>query len=354
MKKISVMSICLLICLLAHLYLWLPGEGRIAVAKTKLIRYFPEQNLYFKTFPKIDVDEEDSIYAVDNREHLVFKFNKDGELLNKFGGWGQGPGELQWPADVSIDKSTGQIFVKDNTGIVMYEPGGSFIRRIRTFTGIINFEAAYGRITALEPIPGKRDLIGLYDYQGTRINSIGQKYDLNYSLCKEIEPAVVDRMVNDGAALFDGNYIYYVSYVFGEIRVYDLSGKLISEKKISGPGHLAEYREEYRKIFFEKGVKKNSDGTVTNWRIFNDACLNGDYLYLLMLGYITGGSYEILKVNKKTLEIRERIILPDGIYPEMVRVISKNERNVLLFAISFRDEINEAFMIGIFKKEGLR
>lgn len=353
MKKLSVIGICIL----PLLFLWSNESKRIEVTTVKLTAHFPQQSIYFKTLPKIDLDKEGLIYAVDNREHTVFKFNRDGELLANFGRWGQGPGELQWPANISVDKSTGLIFVKDNTGIVMYDPQGSFIRRVRTFTQILNFDAAHGRIAVLEPIPGKQDLIGLYDYQGQRINSIGQKYDLDYSLSKEIAPGLLDRIANDGAALFDGNYVYYVSYLFGEIRVYDLSGLLMLEKKLSGPGNLEKYREQYRKIFFEKGVKKNSDGTVTNWRIFGDACLDGGYLYLLMLGYVTGDVYEVLVVDKKSLEIRERIILPDSIYPEMVRVFPSNEKNSISFAVSYQDKTNGAFMIGIFqkyKKEGLR
>lgn len=350
MKKIIVISFCLLF----FLNLWSSEVKRVSVTKVKLERSFPQQHVYFKSIPVVDTDKAGFIYAVDNREHTLFKFDREGKLLAKIGGWGQGPGELQWPAKISVDKSTGQIFVKDNIGIVMYDPQGSFLRRIRTFTGILNFEASLGKIMVLEPIPGKQDLIGVYDYQGTRINSIGQKYELDYSLSKEIGPGSLDRMVNDGAVLFDGNYIYYVSYVFAEIRIYDSSGLLISEKKLSGPGNLEKYREEYRKIFFEKGVKKNSDGTITNWRIFNDACLNGDYLYLLMLGYITGSTYEVLVIDKKSLEIEERMILPDDIYPEMVRVIPTDGKNSILFAISFQGKINGDIMIGIFKKEGLK
>lgn len=76
-----------------------------------------------------------------------------------------------------------------------------------------------------------------------------------------------------------------------------------------------------------------------------------------MLGYVTGDVYEVLVVDKKSLEIRERIILPDSIYPEMVRAMPSNEKNSISFAVSFQSKTNGAFMVGIFqkyKKEGLR
>jgi|GEM_PF-912044 len=339
-------------CFLSLLILWASEGEKTPAAELKLVGSFPEDNFYFPSFPFIDIDKEGCIYAVDNRKHTIYKFDKKGNLLAKFGGWGQGPGELQWPAKISVDKKFGQIFVKDNTGIIMFGPKGDFIRRIRTFTGILNFDVGNGRIVTLEPIPGKKDLIGLYDYWGMKIKSIGQKYDLDYSISKEIAPGHLDRLVNDGAVLLEENYVYYVSYVFGEIRIYDLSGRLISEKKLSGPGDLQKYREQYRRLFFEDGLKRNKDNTVTGWRILNDACLYGGNLYLLMLGYITDGSYQIFIVDNKSLEVKKRMILPASICPEMIRVFPLNERSAPLFLASFQDQASGSCLLGILKEEG--
>uniref|UniRef100_UPI004049D888 hypothetical protein n=1 Tax=Candidatus Saccharicenans sp. TaxID=2819258 RepID=UPI004049D888 len=107
-------------------------------------------------------------------------------------------------------------------------------------------------------------------------------------------------------------------------------------------------------MFFKYGLKKNKDNTVPSLRIINDACLDGDYLYLLLLGYVTGGRYEILAVDKKSLEIKKRLVLPERLSPEFVRVIHLNERNKIIFYISFQDELTGNYLIGILKEEGER
>ncbi|MGQ9800399.1 MAG: 6-bladed beta-propeller [Candidatus Saccharicenans sp.] len=210
MKKTLLLSILIIWSILCALTL-----EKVSVAELKMISSFPNQEIFFRTFPKIDVDRGGCVHAVDNREHMVFKFSKDGDLLLKFGGWGQGPGELQWPAKIAVDKITGEIFIKDNTGIAVFDAKGNFVRWIRTFTGILNFYTGSSRIIVLESTPGKKDLVGVYHYQGKLVQSIGQKYDLDYSLSKEISPYHLDRIANDGAVFSEGELVYYVSYLFG-------------------------------------------------------------------------------------------------------------------------------------------
>jgi len=338
--------------LVIWLFLGVLALEKIPQAELKLVSSFPSQEIFFRSFPIIDVDNDGCIYAVDNREHFVFKFNKDGDLLFKFGGLGQRPGELQWPSKISVDQKTGEIMIKDNNGIEVFDAKGNFVRRIRTFTGINNFYAGSSKILALVTIPGEKSLVNVYDYHGNLVQSIGQKYNLEYSLSKEISPYLLDQIVNAGSVLSDGELIYYVSYLFGEIKTFDFSDRVILEKKLTGVNGLEKYRERYREMIFKYGLKKNKDGTVTNWRIINDACLDGDYLYLLMLGYVTGGRYEILAVDKKSLEIKKRFVLPKGFVPEFIRSVRLN--NKLNFVVSFQEESTGYYLIGILKEEGKR
>jgi len=96
-------------------------SGEILKEKLVLVKTFPEDGLPTKAVPWIDVDSKGNIYAVGNREHSIFKFSREGKQLLTFGGWGQGPGELQWPADISIDKDLDQVFIRDNIGISIYD-----------------------------------------------------------------------------------------------------------------------------------------------------------------------------------------------------------------------------------------
>lgn len=48
---------------------------------------------------EFDIDGEGNIYIVafKNTKNFVYRFNKKGDLLNSFGRYGQGPGEIEWP-----------------------------------------------------------------------------------------------------------------------------------------------------------------------------------------------------------------------------------------------------------------
>lgn len=125
----------------------------IEAQKEKLIisKTFPEEGVYFKAVPTIDVDEAGNIYAVGNREHMVFKFSPDGKLLLKFGGMGQGPGELQWPYYLSISKNLKLILVEDDIGVSFFSEDGIFIKRFRVFSPISSIYASPNKIYLLQP-----------------------------------------------------------------------------------------------------------------------------------------------------------------------------------------------------------
>jgi hypothetical protein len=326
-------------------------SGEILKEKLVLVKTFPEDGLPTKAVPWIDVDSKGNIYAVGNREHSIFKFSREGKQLLTFGGWGQGPGELQWPADISIDKDLDQVFIRDNIGISIYDSEGTYINRIRTFIPLLSLCAIHNGVILLQPAPDKKEMINVYDSQGKLISSFGEKYQVNYSLSKEIEPNFLDRIADMGKILSDGEYIYYVSYVFGEIQVFDFSGKLVRRKKITGIRNLEKVTRDYERLFFKEGIKKNKDGTITIRQVFNDSYLAGPDIFLLMRGQVEDGPNEILFLSKDNLELRGRYGLPEGISARHLCVIKTAGENEVLFLVAFYDQVNEINSIGIFKKE---
>ena len=326
-------------------------SGEILKEKLVLVKTFPEDGLPTKAVPWIDVDSKGNIYAVGNREHSIFKFSREGKQLLTFGGWGQGPGELQWPADISIDKDLDQVFIRDNIGISIYDSEGTYINRIRTFIPLLSLCAIHNGVILLQPAPDKKEMINVYDSQGKLISSFGEKYQVNYSLSKEIEPNFLDRIADMGKILSDGEYIYYVSYVFGEIQVFDFSGKLVRRKKITGIRNLEKVTRDYERLFFKEGIKKNKDGTITIRQVFNDSYLAGPDIFLLMRGQVEDGPNEILFLSKDNLELRGRYALPEGISARHLCVIRVAGENEVLFLVAFYDQVNEINSIGIFKKE---
>ena len=56
-------------------------------------------------------DKEDNIYVCDSTKHCVYKFNKRGDLLKRFGTKGSGPKELNYPRGIAV--AGDQVFVCD-------------------------------------------------------------------------------------------------------------------------------------------------------------------------------------------------------------------------------------------------
>ena len=51
---------------------------------------------------RVAVDKDDNIYVSDSGNHCVYKFNKNGELLERVGKKGSGPGEFNFPRGVAV------------------------------------------------------------------------------------------------------------------------------------------------------------------------------------------------------------------------------------------------------------
>ncbi|XP_066270650.1 tripartite motif-containing protein 3-like [Branchiostoma lanceolatum] len=77
------------------------------------------------------VDREGNILVSDFKGNYVYKYNKDEQLLVKFGGEGGGEGQLNNPCGVCADDS-GNVFVADsgNARLEMFDKRGVFLRHV--------------------------------------------------------------------------------------------------------------------------------------------------------------------------------------------------------------------------------
>ncbi len=76
----------------------------------------------------VAVDSLDNVYVADWRNDRVQKFTGDGELLASFGEGGNGDGQLNRPADVAVDVE-GYMYVADwgNERVQLFGPDGAFL-----------------------------------------------------------------------------------------------------------------------------------------------------------------------------------------------------------------------------------
>ena len=88
-----------------------------------------KEHWYFSGPDGMAKDSSGNIYLVDSSNNLVHKFNPDGNLITKWGGFGEGNGEFNEPAGIAID-SKGNVYVTDrmNHRIQKFGSDGAFIK----------------------------------------------------------------------------------------------------------------------------------------------------------------------------------------------------------------------------------
>ena len=94
------------------------------------------EDLLFGSVTAVCEDESGNVYVVDQLEHKVSKFSRDGKLLGSFGRQGQGPGDFQRPNRVSLTP-VGHLAVADEMYLVSFlEKDGTFLRRVKLESGL--------------------------------------------------------------------------------------------------------------------------------------------------------------------------------------------------------------------------
>ncbi|XP_064397538.1 E3 ubiquitin-protein ligase TRIM71-like [Halichondria panicea] len=87
------------------------GDVLVFDKKGEQIQSISKSKHGFVGISGVAVDKEDNIYFCDNNKHCVYKFNKRGDLLKRFGTEGNGPKELYYPRGIAV--AGDQVFVCD-------------------------------------------------------------------------------------------------------------------------------------------------------------------------------------------------------------------------------------------------
>jgi hypothetical protein len=87
----------------------------------------------FSQVNSIDVDDNENLYVLDTKACSILVFNQKGNLINRIGGKGQGPGEMLIPVSIGICDSTSiAIYDLGNRRLSFYSLEGRFIRQLNT------------------------------------------------------------------------------------------------------------------------------------------------------------------------------------------------------------------------------
>jgi hypothetical protein len=123
------------------------------------------EDLLFGSIQAVCEDEAGNGYVVDQLEHKVYVFSRDGRLLDSFGQQGQGPGDFQRPHRISLTPE-GQLAVADEMYTVSFlKRDGTFLARVKLETGLTPGYVGEDRFYAWRWIPEGRQQI-LLDREG--------------------------------------------------------------------------------------------------------------------------------------------------------------------------------------------
>ena len=75
---------------------------------------------------RVAVDGSGDIYALGRFHDAVFKFDRDGKFVNRFGGGGDQPGQLRAAYSIAVD-GYGRVCVGDMKGIQVFDANGRYL-----------------------------------------------------------------------------------------------------------------------------------------------------------------------------------------------------------------------------------
>lgn len=203
---------------------------------------FPSEDLAKKDIlfnnPRcIGMDSEENIYATDDREHRVLKFDPSGNFLLQFGQRGQGPGDFITPHEFFITKE--DILIIGETGNMrfqFFDKNGKYIKNFKIFKGYNSWVVGNnGLIFALPLIRKESDhLIEVLNQDGMVLSAFGEPFNFKHDI----------KIYNDAKMDINNNGELYVAFWgLPIVRKYSQKGELLAEFKIEHP--LMKVAEDY-------------------------------------------------------------------------------------------------------------
>jgi len=183
----------------------------------------------------VNVDLSGNIYVTDSLDYSLKKISSDGNLLEKKGGRGQGPGEFMAPR--LLDASEKYLYVTDHllSGIQVFDKDLQFVRRIPIHVPISDFCVLRDDEIAVAPlVMNSPSQICFYNAAGRikRVLRLGQHS--------------ADLIMDQFSFIFDNHKNVYVVYTFQDkiekidplgSRIWStelLDVKKVKKEKISG------------------------------------------------------------------------------------------------------------------------
>jgi hypothetical protein len=317
---------------------------------SRKIYNLPEDSPGFKYGADIEVVGED-IIVLENIGHRLYKFRVNGDLkfIKTIGRKGKGPSDLHLPSELSF--WNGVIAVKDEEGISFFNEDGSYLNKFRLFSPRISFVFVKDKIYFASSIPSSQYLIGVYNKEGKRLMSFGEKFlNLNINVHKKARPLFSEKYFYSGKLLSDGAFIYYLSAKFGKVFKFDLDGKKVLEKDISSVfGEKGKRIRKENNDMLRDGIKLIGKRSYPRYLLFEDSYLFKDKIYIL-----TSKSWDPgpARASKGVCDSYITVLCKSTLNPEKKYLIKLNDdERIHSFAVTEKDG-QVIFFAPMFTKEG--
>jgi hypothetical protein len=335
----------------------------LAANDTKILKkigVYPksEGDYYFNGLQDLDLSG-DNIFGVENAGSKAVKFIFDGrtiKFVKEIGRPGQGPGDLMRPMSLAITKNGIAVF--DEAGISFFSADGAFQDRFTAIPSLRNrFACLDDDIYIKKFQPSDHHLIEVRSRAGLLLRTIGQKY-LRFDPASFIDrdPASVEAQAYEGPLVTDGRSIYYLNSAFGNIKKYDVRGRLVAENSlVSSFGEFGQaIFEANQDLYFHGGLDRISDKRMyPSSGVWRDGAVENGKLYIMADSFAPkigkSKTIDILAVDLDSLQPIEkfRFSLEKEDRPQCLAVSERNGSPIFLIAMHTAD----GYEIGIYAVE---
>ncbi len=221
-----------------------------------------EDYLFYRVWD-VKADNQGNIYVLDSGATRIQKYDKNGKYLRTIGRQGQGPGELERPIILSLDKSN-NLYVGEMVKIHMFSPEGEFVKMTTIPFFFMNFApdgegnfVVTGRIT----IEGAQNLgVLILDSDGEMRKKIAEfpglpKHETGMTISHDYSPEITFSSITDKGFIYGYNMDY-------KLYIADWSGKNVIIFEKDQPSQTIS-RKEKNKIIND--VQKNTAETGLGW-----------------------------------------------------------------------------------------
>jgi sugar lactone lactonase YvrE len=164
-----------------------------------------------------------TVYVVDSGLNRVATYGWDGVQTGAFGSWGWGNGQFDFPTDVAVNESAGEVYVADffNERIAVFDLSGTWLRNLSApanDSGDPIFQRPAG--LGIDPegrlyvVDGALSCVVVMDAASTLIDVFGYRSGSGYWTGEMMVP--ID-------AVSDGTRVYVTSSKEGRVNVFEVS-----------------------------------------------------------------------------------------------------------------------------------